>query len=191
MRASRLLVTSIAVLLAAGCAGTDGGRHFSNTAARANVYVAPAADVAAIRKVAVLPFKGPTELIGTSVSDLFVTELLRTARYELVERGQMARVLSETELALAGLSAARAVSVGAMMGADGVVIGTVDEYGAAAARGHAYPVVGISARLIDCRTGKIVWSVDEAGKAKSKALTLPEQARKVVHDMVATLYRSW
>jgi curli biogenesis system outer membrane secretion channel CsgG len=94
--------------LAAGCASTAGtDPYFAARKSRANVYVAP--ERVDISKVAVLPFKGPTELIGASVSDLVVTEILRTRKYTLVERGQMANVLGETELALAGLSESKAV----------------------------------------------------------------------------------
>ncbi|MFH0944491.1 MAG: CsgG/HfaB family protein, partial [Planctomycetota bacterium] len=127
----------------------------------------------------------------TSVSDLFVTEMLKAGRYELVERSQMAQVLSESELSLAGLSASKAVEVGNMMGADGVVIGTVDEYSTVAQRGRAYPVVGISIRLIDCKSGRVVWSVDLARKAEDRKVTLPEHSRAVVHEIMAGLYRGW
>ena len=173
----------------AGCATTD-DQYFQNTISNANVYVAPAQN-AVIRKVAVMPFKAATELIGTSMSDLFVTEVLRSGRYELVERSQMAKVLSESELALSGLSASRAAEVGNMIGADGVIIGTVDEYATVAQRGHPYPIVGITARMIDCKSGKVIWSVDLAKRAKDKTVTMPEHARAVVHEIMAGLYRKW
>ena len=105
-----------------GCASGD--PYFMNTRSRANVHILP--QPVAVEKIAVLPFRAPTELIGSSVSDMFVTEILRARRYEVVERSQMASVLSEAELAMAGLSSARAAEVGNMMGADGVIIGTVD-----------------------------------------------------------------
>lgn len=155
----------------------------------ANVYVAPYSSD--IEMVAILPFKAPTELVGASVSDLFVTDMLRAGRYTLVERSQMARVLSESELALSGLSDSQAVEVGQMLGADGVIIGTVSEYGTIAYRGHSYPVVGISCRLIECDTGQIVWSVDLAKRAESKKTTLSGHARKVVQEMSAGLVQKW
>jgi fibronectin type 3 domain-containing protein/TolB-like protein len=172
----------------AGCATTEDD-YFRDVTSRANVYVAPVPSP--IKKIAIMPFKAQTELIGTSVSDLFVTEMLRAGRYELVERSQMAKVLSESELSLAGLSAARAAEVGNMLGAEGVVIGTVDEYATVAQRGHPYPVVGITARLIDCTSGKVMWSSDLAKRAGSKDTTLPEQARSVAHEIVAGLYQHW
>jgi fibronectin type 3 domain-containing protein len=103
----------------------------------------------------------------------------------------MARVLGESELALSGLSDARAAEVASMLGAEGVVIGTVDEYGAVAVRGHPYPQVGISVRMIDCASGKIMWSADLAKRADSKSAILSSFARKVVHELVAGLYPKW
>lgn len=143
----RIATVSLA-LVTGGCASTDSpSAYFRGAGSDSNVYVAPGHT--SIRKVAVLPFKAETELIGSAVSDQVVTELLRTGRYDLIERSQIARVLGEQELALAGLSASRAAEVGAMLGADGVVIGTVTEYGKIAARGKTYPSVGIACRLID------------------------------------------
>jgi curli biogenesis system outer membrane secretion channel CsgG len=187
---TRLVGVALACLPAlflAGCSSPSDSYFRGST--DANVYVAPGQQ--AIKKVAIMPFKAHTELIGASVSDLFVTEILKSGKYELVERSQMSQVLGETELALSGLSEAKAAEVGALMGADGVIIGTVDEYGATASSGHAYPVVGISVRLIDCKKGKIMWSVDLAEKAGSKSTTLPQQARSVVHNMMAGLYQNW
>ena len=184
-----LLTAGLLGLTLCGCASNPEDQYFRECKTQGNVYVAPGRE--AVHKVAVLPFKAPTELIGTSVSDLFVTEMLRAGRYELVERGQMANVLSEAELALAGLSAAKAAEVGQMLGADGVIIGTVDEYGTVAKGGKVCPSVGISTRLIECKTGKIVWSVDLAERGKMGETTLAEQARKVVHEMTATLYQKW
>ncbi len=182
------VLAGLGALLISGCATPDQA-YFLNTSSSANVYVAPVPS--SIRKLAVLPFKAETELIGGSVSDMFVTELLRAGRYELVERSQMAKVLGESELAVSGLSDARAAEVAVMMGADGVVIGTVDEYGTVAVRGHPYPQVGISVRMIDCSSGKIMWSADLAKRADSKSAILSSFARTVAHEIVAGMYRKW
>ena len=184
-----LLTAGLLGLTLCGCASNPDDHYFRECKVQGNVYVAPGKD--SIRKVAVLPFKAPTELIGSSVSDMFVTELLRAGRYELVERGQMANVLGEAELALAGLSASKATEVGQMLGADGVIIGTVDEYGTVAKGGKVCPSVGISIRLIECKSGKIVWSADLAERANPGQTTLAVHARKVVHEMTATLYKKW
>lgn len=95
-KAPVLLALACALALSCGCA-TSGDPYFLNTDSDANVYVAPVP--CWIEKVAIMPFKAPTELIGTTVADLLTTEMLRAGRYELVERSQMAQVLSEAELA--------------------------------------------------------------------------------------------
>ena len=178
----------LATLLLFGCATAD-EKYFLDTDTKANVYVAPGKS--SVQKVAIMPFKAPTELIGSSVSDLFVTEMLRAGKYTLVERSQMTQVLKESEVAMAGLSASGAVEVGNMVGAEAVLIGTVDEYDNVPYRGDTYPTVGLSARLIDCKSGKVIWSVDYAGRAESRRTTLSEQARTVIHGMSAALYKKW
>ena len=165
--------------------GTE--QHFSAERSGANVYVEPGQP--GIVKVAVMPLKAATELIGSSVSDMVVTELSRTRRYQLVERGQMSQVLGETELAMAGLSETKAVEAAKMLGAEGVVIGTVDEYTMQANGGKTFAVVGLSIRLIDCATGKIVWSADIAKMARSALTPLAAHARAVVHELVSGLYQ--
>lgn len=184
-----LLAVSVISVIGPGCASTGDHAHFMSTPTDANVYVAPG--YRNIRKVAIMPFKASTELIGNSVSDMFVTESLRAGRYELVERNQMAHVLGEAELALAGLSQAKAAQLGNMLGADAVIVGTVDEYGTVAQRGKTYPVVGITARMIDCESGKVIWSVDLAERSDSSATPLSQHARAVVHEMMSALYRKW
>ena len=188
-----LMALGLLVLLGTGCASVDEA-YFLNTKTRANVFVAPKSSNRAtdpIKKIAIMPFKAADELIANSTSDIFLTEIMRTGRYGLVERTRMAQVLSESELALAGLSAAKATEVGSMLGADGVVIGTVDEYAMNRYRSREYPLVAMSARLIDCKSGQVVWSVDLAKRADDARITLPEHVRAVVHEMVCALYRRW
>lgn len=186
---STMMVLGMLVLLQ-GCstARGSGDPYFSRVKSKANVYARQGQ--AGVLKIAVMPFKASTELIGSSVSDMVVTELLRTQKYQLVERGQMAKVLGETELAMAGLSETKAVEAAKMMGAEAVVVGTVDEYGTQAKGGNTYAVVGLSIRLIDCANGKIIWSADHAKIARDDDTPLATHARDVVHELVAALYQN-
>lgn len=178
-------------LATAGCCASGGGGRSdgavtisSGRASRPEVYYNPRAR--AIRRVAVMPFKAPTELIGSSVSDMFVSEILRNGRYELVERSQMSNVLGEAEVSMSGLTTGQAVELGNMLGAEGVIVGTVGEYEMAARRGRTVPVVAITSRLIDCTSGQVVWSVDYAAQASS-SVTLSEHARHAVRQMVSAI----
>lgn len=182
------VVGVIAVVFFGGCATSQSGpNYFLKTDSDAIVFVDAAAP--AMRKIALMSFKAPTELIGSSVSELFVTEILKAERYTLVERSQIKQVLGETEMAMSGMTSAKAAEVGALVGADGVIIGTVDQYESKAVKGHTFPVVGITFRLIDCKSGKIAWSVDLAKRADNKKATLSTHGRFVVHEMMSGLYK--
>ncbi|MBR1870216.1 MAG: hypothetical protein IJ802_00110 [Kiritimatiellae bacterium] len=187
-----------AAMMAAGCATQKGSEgktlarigdpYFANVDSKANVYARQAQT--GVLKIAVMPLKASTELIGSSVSDMVVTELLRTQKYSLVERGQMKNVLNETELAMAGLSEAQAVEAAKMLGAEAVVIGTVDEYSTQAKGGATFAVAGLSIRLIDCSNGRVVWSADLAKMAQKAETPLAAHARDVVHELVSGLYQN-
>ena len=86
------------------------------------------------------------------------------------------------------MSAGSAAEVGAMLGADGVIIGTVSEYERMAYRGKTIPVVALSIRLIDTKSGKIVWSADLSERARSGSETLSGHSRKVVHEVIAGVF---
>ena len=185
MKTKLALVLPLICLLA-GCASPYGSSSGGGNVGKPNVFVAQ--DATDIEKVGILPFKAATSLIGSSISDLFVTEVMQMDRYELVERSQMSGVLGEAEVALSGLSTGQAAQLGQMAGAQAVIIGTVSEYENVAFGGRACPVVGITIRLIDCTTGKILWSVDHAARG-GKNDTLAQHSRKVVHDMALALNR--
>ena len=174
-------------MLLAGCvtdSGTGGRGSGGSGTGAPNVYVARGAED--VQKIAVMPFRAATELVGSSVSDLWVTELLQMGRYDVMERSQMSAVLGETEVSLSGLTSGQAAQVGQMIGAEAVVLGTVSEYEKVAMGGRTYPVVGISARMIDAQTGRILWSVDYSARGSSSS-TLSRQARAVVQSMAQAL----
>ncbi len=179
---SMAVAWAVVAMAGAGC-GTPGAGDVSGP----GIFVSPAHK--AIRKIAVMPLKAPTELIGTSMSELVANELMRMGRYEVVERSQLSNVLKESEVALSGLTAGQAAELGQMLGADGVVIGTVSEYENVAYRGRTLPSVGFAVRLIDCKTGKVQWSVDHVGRARAGGMTLAEQSRRVVREAAAALAR--
>ena len=180
---------AVGVALVQGCisAPSVGDPYFTQVKPTANVYAKQGQS--GVLKIAVMPLKAATDLIGSSVSDMVVTELLRTQKYQLVERGQMAKVMNEAELAMAGVSEAKAVEAAKLLGAEAVVIGTVDEYGTQMKGGSSFPVVALSIRLIDCATGKIVWSADLAKISSRVDTPLSTHARDVVHELVASLYQ--
>ena len=181
-----LLINSL-ILLNGCCCGSSKKPHFAEEVDEVNVYISPRAQH--IKSVTVLPFKAPTELIGGSVSDIFVAEIMRMNVYSLIERSQLSGILNEAELSLTGISNSKAMQVGQMVGADGVIVGTVTEYEMTAYKGKKYPSVGITIRLIDCKSGKVQWSADYAERAKEKGMSLAVHSRNVIHHISSALYK--
>jgi curli biogenesis system outer membrane secretion channel CsgG len=181
----RGLAGGFLVALAGGCCCFGGRSEPAPKLGKPNVSVQPGSS--GVRKVAVMPFRSQNELVGATVADYFVSEILGSKRYELVERSQIGKVLSESELALSGISDSKAAEVGSMVGADGVVIGTVGDYETVTQGRSSFAVVSVAARMIDTKSGKIVWSVDLACRASDPKTTLSEHARHVVREMMRAL----
>lgn len=143
------------------------------------------------RKLAVMPFKAAVELAGASMSDVFTTELLKTAKYNLIERGQIESVLKEQEFGMTGvIDDDVAVRVGRILGVQGVVVGTVSEYGYQKAKVSRVPSIGLSVRMIDTTTGEIVWSVTHSAVCQG-ATSLSQHAETLVEEMVVALAAAW
>lgn len=156
---------------------------------KATIFVSPAAAQRIYQKVAVLPFKAPTELIGSSISDLFATALLKTNKYNLVERSQMEQVLGEQALGLKGVTESTlAMRVGKMLGVQGVIVGTVPEYGSKASGSAELSAIGINARMIDVSDGGVVWSVSDSAISPS-SIGLSAFAKRMVDSLVSQLFQ--
>ena len=163
----------------------------TNELKRGSAFVSPRAQQKGYLKVAVMPFRAPVELAGASIADIFTTELLKTGKYELIERSQMEQVLGEQALGLKGVTdSALAMKVGRILGVQGVIVGTVPEYGMRAVGSLELPAVGINIRMIDGETGAIVWSISDSAIAK-RPISISAFARHLIESMVHRLVREW
>jgi len=168
----------------------DSGNSETSMSGRSgNAFVSPAARRKIFRKVAIIPFRAPVELVGASVADMFATGILRTYKYQLVERSQMERVLGEQALGLKGVtSSATAIKIGKLLGAQGVIIGTIPEYGYRAVGSQKLPSIGLNIRMIDVTDGTIVWSITNSGLAKT-ASSLSGFAERIIRKTISQLMR--
>lgn len=134
-------------------------------------------------RVAVLEFKNKVEgyawswyRAGEQAQDIFVTELVGTERYRVVERERLQDILREKNLSLSGdIDPKTAVQLGKLLGVEYLVAGSLTELGVAD-RGVRVPGglfgsrlpsvsvgsqkmdVAIDARAFSTSTGEIVWS---------------------------------
>jgi len=133
-------------------------------------------------RVAVIEFKNKADNQwwwhggAAAAQDVFVTELVKSGKFRVVEREQLEALMKEKGLTLSGdVDPSTAVRVGKLLGVNYLLTGAVTEYGAEDKGAHGgsfrgLPSFGVhkktftaalNARLIDTSTGEIVWA-DEA-----------------------------
>lgn len=137
-------------------------------------HASVAPENAEIRKIAVLDFEYSRQEYealglgnvrrpgnaGVIMADIFTEELMDTGLYRLIERKQIKKILEEHGLKMAGLLESSSLKeVADILGIDGLAMGVVTEfcdYQSGLAWGGD---VDFSARLVEIKTGTIVWSV--------------------------------
>jgi len=110
---------------------------------------------------------------GEKVTAAFVTELLMTKKVEVAEPGQFNATLLEVtnagaELGNLDLTQAQIKQVGEKAGVQGIIEGTVTEYEMTRIGTEEFPLISISARLVDVQTGKVVWMASASSKGGPK-----------------------
>jgi curli biogenesis system outer membrane secretion channel CsgG len=122
-------------------------------------------------------YKGGAE----AAQDVFVTELVKSGKFRVVEREQLEALMQEKNLTLSGdVDPKTAVKIGKLLGVNYLLTGAITEYGNTDKGAHSgglgrLPgfsagkrtfVAAMNARLIDTSTGEIVWA-DEARAEES------------------------
>ncbi|MBU4561342.1 CsgG/HfaB family protein [bacterium] len=137
------------------------------------VSIKPDINITRIRRVAVLPF-GPNGI----VSDMFITELIGIGKFDVIERGQLDKVLGEYKLSLSGiLDEKTRKELGRLLGVDAIFLGSAVvrktpvflamQYSAVATTVYE---TAISVRLVDIETGSILISCSTSGEDQQKSI---------------------
>ncbi|RPI37841.1 MAG: hypothetical protein EHM54_02135 [Nitrospiraceae bacterium] len=176
----------ITVLLVLGGCATDDVRH----------YLRPNAEAAGIKKIAVLPLETLTQdqYAGEKVRRMLISEIL-SRRADVIEPGEITSFLVALQKPLYRLEMKDIRELGEKLGADAVLLGSVEAYKMTSGLTVSYPDVSINLRLVETSSGKIIWSaVSTSGGASfwtrhfgAEGLSLSETARKVVKEAVDTL----
>ncbi len=134
-----------AALIALSAAGCDAYR---------SDFAAPTLAAAQLEPLAVVPFENLAAYpnAGLIVAELFQGELLASGRLE-------PKPLEKISALLGPLEGERRTpaELGALLGAKTLVLGRVTEYTYKAGLGED-PAVGVSVRLVDAATGRVLWS---------------------------------
>jgi hypothetical protein len=144
--------------------------------------------------IAVLPFEvSPTlvdEPLETDVLvDAFSRVLVNTRKFTVVDRSRLERVRREQKFGASGLvDPARRASVGRLLGAQYLVVGTVRDFSAGPPQEMAYgsgftrPVrISVEVQVVDSSTGAIVAAKQASATAQSRSSS-PSAARGVPRD---------
>src|SRR3954469_12536188 len=112
---------------------------------------------------------------ATAAQDVFVTELVKSGKFRVVEREQLEALMKEKGLTLSGdVDPKTAIRVGKLLGVNYLLTGAVTEYGntnvggggGGVFAGKKKFVAALNARIIDTSTGEIAWA-DEASQEES------------------------
>lgn len=152
---------------------------------------------------------------GEAAQDVFITELVKSGKFRVVEREHINAILEEKGLVLSGdIDPSTAMEIGKLLGAEYLLAGAVTEYGYDETDVHTPGIrrlpgvsvgkktftAAINARIFDVSTGEIVWA-DEArheegsarvfvggfGGGSNDRRMFDKVMRPVIDDLVASL----
>ena len=162
-------------------------------------YVRKNHDQPGVKKVAIFSFHNNTMIAEASkiVTGAFVASLVKTKKFKVEFPGNIKSFLvSERIIVRTGVDLDTIKRMGKRLGVDAVIMGRIEEFvGMEEKKRGVIPVVSISSRLVDVRTGKILWmaqhrrtgddyiKVLDFGKVRS----VGELAKKVVLEMIETM----
>jgi curli biogenesis system outer membrane secretion channel CsgG len=162
-------------------------------------YLNPEADMSFYERVGVVPFINLTSdrFAGEKITSTFVTELLITERFEVVERGEFDHLVGQVRSSTGGspsqeLTAAQLAAIGEQAGVNGIIEGVVKEYEMIRVGQGTYPLISFNVKLVDAPTGKVVWESSYSGKGGPRlplvgwgeTHTLSELAQKACRNVV-------
>ena len=144
-------------------------------------------------RIAVLEFKNKAENQwwwhggAEAAQDVFVTELVKSGKFRVIDREQLEALMKEKNLSLEGdIDPATAVKAGKLLGCQYFLTGAVTEYGATETSAHGSGVGGLpgfsggkksftaamNARIIDTTTGEILWADEARGEDSHMKLSI-------------------
>lgn len=144
-------------------------------------------------RVAVLEFKNKADNQywwhggAAAIQDIFVTELVKSGKYRVIDREQLEALMQEKNLSLSGdVDPRTAIKAGKLLGVEYFLTGAVTEYGEDVKGGHGPGIGGLpsfsvgkktftaaaNARLIDTTTGEIVWADEGTAQEKNTKVSV-------------------
>jgi len=131
-------------------------------------------------RVAVMDFENKTQYggwrLGQGASDILTTELVKTGKFNVMERDRLSAIIKEQNLGDSGrMDPSTAARIGKIVGVEYIITGAVTEYGQSSAGGGGGGVdVGrtgyhstVDIRMVNATTGEIVFADNASAESSS------------------------
>ena len=126
----------------------------------------------AIKRVAILPFdnvSGDPDA-AKRITNILLTQLFSKNKViKVVELGEVEKALIEERVRNTGeIDIETAKKLGKALNVEYLILGSVVEYKMVRIGNNDYPVVGVTARALDAKTGSIIWSDHGYGRGNQR-----------------------
>ena len=204
----------VAFLFVLGCAGTSTDTKEDEGATPRTL---PAYNYSG-KKIVVVVMDFETKVpgqgwqVGQGASDMLITALVKSKKYDVYERNKLNAIMREQKLQMSGaVDTSTAVQMGKLVGAKYIITGAVTEYGMArsGAHGGGWFDVGkkryratVDVRAVNVQTGRIAFADTGSGELKSTAVSVlgfgggenfdakkaSESMRMAIDDVMSKIY---
>ena len=151
-----------------------------------------------IERVAVIPFENLSQSQGSGqhATLIFITQLLSTETFDIVEPGETSKALSEMNIIRTGtLDVEQIVALGKRLQVQALIFGTVSESTSIRSGSVAIPTVSMDLRMVESETGTTIWAASHTYGRPSLVSSLfgtggkstGETMRGCIHKILKTL----
>lgn len=150
MKNRSVAIIFLSFSLLCGCGGKFDSRE----------YMREKVDLAAISRVAVMPFQNFTgdSFVAERTRDIATTQFLASGIADVVDRGLVDSVMAEEvidpRLPIDQINMKR---LGQRLNVQAFLLGSVDLAGERRSSSVGYPVLGVTLRLVDSQAGLVIW----------------------------------
>jgi len=130
-------------------------------------------------RVAIMDFENKSQhggwRLGRGASDILTTELIKTGKFSVMERGRLASIIKEQDMGVSGrFDPSTVARLGKIIGVQYIITGAITEYGQSASGGGGGGVhvgkkgyhASVDVRVVNTTTAEIVFA-DTASASKS------------------------
>ena len=155
----------------------------------------PEGKVSPKRRVGVVDFQNKTKYgearLGTSASDILLTELVKSGKFIVVERDKMNKLLEEQKLGMSGaIDPNTAAKMGKILGLNAIVTGSISQFGVEN-EGSEYLLAQskkqtakctVDIRVVDVETGQVLYADSGSGLASKTARSVVGLGTRAGYD---------